>query len=112
MRLDHLLSKERSKGCIAVWLLRAERAAERVRGGERSSPGRADGRPHERPGVHGGHAERGRNGGADGARRHNSKIPVADAKADRHAGRHNYKIPVAMRLGETPVLIPNTMVKT
>ena len=26
--------------------------------------------------------------------------------------KSNAKIPVAMRLGETPVLIPNTMVKT
>ena len=26
--------------------------------------------------------------------------------------RNNYMILVAMRLGETPVLIPNTMVKT
>ena len=26
--------------------------------------------------------------------------------------RNNYTFPVVMRLGETPVLIPNTMVKT
>ena len=103
MRLDHLLSKERrraegrSRGWIAVWLLRAERAVERVGGRGVYSPGRTDGRAHERPGVHGEHAEHGRNGGADGARR----------KRETTAN-----IPVAMRLGETPVLIPNTMVKT
>ena len=45
------------------------------------------------------------------ARGDNLTIPVADAKAHRHAGTHNFISPVAMRLGETPVLIPNTMVK-
>ena len=33
-------------------------------------------------------------------------------KAHRHAGKANFIFPVAMRLGDTPVLIPNTMVKT
>ena len=33
-------------------------------------------------------------------------------KAPRHAGTNNLTFPVAMRLGDTPVLIPNTMVKT
>ena len=30
----------------------------------------------------------------------------------RHEAVNNRKLPVAMRLGDTPVLIPNTMVKT
>ena len=33
-------------------------------------------------------------------------------KAHHHAGEDNLTFPVVMRLGETPVLIPNTMVKT
>ena len=33
-------------------------------------------------------------------------------KAPRRGGTDNFIFPVAMRLGETPVLIPNTMVKT
>ena len=33
-------------------------------------------------------------------------------KAHYHAGTNNLTFPVVMRLGETPVLIPNTMVKT
>ena len=35
----------------------------------------------------------------------------ADVLSDVHL-QNNAHIPVAMRLGDTPVLIPNTMVKT
>ncbi len=39
-------------------------------------------------------------------------IPVADAGRNAIGGENTFTIPVAMRPGETPVLIPNTMVKT
>ena len=59
MRLDHLLSKDTSRGCITVELSREPEAAEAAKG-------------------------------------------EAVTKS----------FPVAMRLGDTPVPIPNTMVKT
>ena len=57
MRLDHLLSKEASRGCVTVWMLRAE---------------------------------------------------CGDVQGETD----NLIFPVTIRLGETPVPIPNTMVKT
>ena len=39
-------------------------------------------------------------------------IPVVRRKVYCQTGIHKFTFPVAMRLGETPVPIPNTMVKT
>ena len=50
---------------------------------------------------------------ARGERRETTEgIPVAYAQSASLTEGFRKKIPVAMRLGETPVLIPNTMVKT
>ena len=53
MRLDHLLSKGRSKGWIAVWLLRAEGRDARLEGLVSLLTGDFQGKQaYERPGVH------------------------------------------------------------
>ena len=39
-------------------------------------------------------------------------VPAQVRKAHHQLGTDNFIIPVAIRLGETPVPIPNTMVKT
>ena len=68
MRLDHLLSKEeKSRGWIAVWLLRVL-CKDMITKGIRAQ--------------------------------------------DENNEKMNKEFLVVMRLGETPVLIPNTMVKT
>ena len=46
---------------------------------------------------------------AEGERKEGKRDPEAGKRKGR---RHERKIPVAMRSGETPVPIPNTMVKT
>ena len=58
MRLDHLLSKGRSKGWIAVWLLRAEGRDARLEGLVSLLTGDFQVKQtYERPGVHKGNAK-------------------------------------------------------
>ena len=86
MRLDHLLSKEEEVG---VELLFKCRGSLKGRGSKR--------------------------GWKAGERADKAKSMEKDygAGLEPESGeRHLEKIPVAMRLGETPVLIPNTKVKT
>ena len=96
MRLDHLLSKEMSKGCIAVQLARSH--AKDYRWTQPSSllkRMRTDIRFDK-----------------TNARARGETKFYRESEVRWHDEEQLNIFPVAMRLGDTPVLIPNTMVKT
>ena len=98
MRLDHLLSKEAVRSSEreevgAALLFRCEGSAGARTGTSKKLP-MAVCKAHHHVGEY------------------NLIIPVAVRKAHHHVGEYKLIIPVVMRLGETPVPIPNTKVKT
>ena len=116
MRLDHLLSKEKEEVGVAL-LSSCQGAALRVKNESRFVCLQTNlGEFLRRNGA---------NGRARGARRvpRVGRTQSSDVEQQHFSGgvctkriavgeTYNLIFPVAMRLGDTPVLIPNTMVKT
>ena len=100
MRLDHLLSKEEEveEVCFTVWLSRSECTDGSANGQRENEVLRMD--------MSTDRCIR----GIDSTEKTQSGF---EARKDRHVRQLNSrKLLVAMRLGETPVPIPNTTVKT